>query len=119
MKEFKRYNNQFRKERAQLSEEDQQRAHFIQRWNWHVSSWGQNAVQVAVYSSSTALHWQKFRVSLRGLTTQEKLFLLNRRKQATNLLDDNEAMLEAVRIDNYIGALRRGGQLDEQYRIVR
>jgi hypothetical protein len=49
--------------------------------------------------------WQRFRVSLKGLSTAEKLRRL--RSYKTN----HSGRCVAVRVDNYLNALRRGGQL--------
>lgn len=52
--------------------------------------------------------WQDFRVSLKGIDTEDKIRKLHHRyvvkKAASN-------RAEYVRIDNYIKALTRGGQL--------
>ena len=64
--------------------------------------------------------WQAFRLSLKGLTTEQKLYkLVERRQQAKR---DNGGILpyaEQIRIDNYINALKRGGQLNGHLEIVK
>lgn len=75
-------------------------------------------VQWAVYEHPTAEEWQKFRVSLKGLSTKEKLYCL-----AWRLAQYNKAeaiyRLELIRVNNYLGALIRGGQLNANLEVVR
>lgn len=52
--------------------------------------------------------WQKFRLSLKGLPTTEKLDKLD----AWYGLPSQASRRTRVQVDNYINALRRGGQLD-------
>lgn len=54
--------------------------------------------------------WQKFRLSLKGISTEDKLnrlydYVTSRKER------DEYARVEQIRIDNYINALLRGGQL--------
>lgn len=53
--------------------------------------------------------WQKFRLSLKGKTTQEKLEALGMYYARS---EDRES--DYIRIDNYLKALARGGQLFAQ-----
>lgn len=54
--------------------------------------------------------WQEFRKSLKGLATNNKLrHLAERRRRLEN--EGRWNRTEEVRIDNYINALLRGGQL--------
>jgi hypothetical protein len=63
-------------------------------------------------------NWQKFRESLKGLQTEEKLQrLLKYWSRTTHSLSENR--MRKVRIWNYINALRRGGQLGPNYEIMR
>lgn len=91
----------------------------IEGWEHHVDGYSQATINKAVYTSDTAEEWQLFRVSLKGLTTREKLYLLDKRYRARDDLKPDEAYLEKVRIDNYIGALIRGGQLSMDLRVMR
>lgn len=72
----------------------------------------------AVYTSADPAEWQKFRVSMKGLSTHEKLAWLEAR---WDIYVKDDAMgtrdVEKVRINNYIGALRRGGQLDSDFNV--
>lgn len=64
--------------------------------------------------------WQRFRLMLKGKTTAEKLHLL--RCWYDGKLADCGLMTRwerEVQVGNYLGALRRGGQLDMNNRIKR
>lgn len=77
----------------------------------------------AVYEGSEAYRWQMFRVSLKGLSIRQKLWALNwywtvfvspadgKFRQAANN--------EIIRINNYLGALKRGGFLDSNLKIIK
>ncbi len=85
-----------------------------------IQKWTNDQIRHAVYLSESANEWQKFRVSLKGQSTQVKLARLEMRyvyKVLNASYADRE--LEHCRIDNYIGALVRGGQLDKEYRILK
>lgn len=49
--------------------------------------------------------WQTFRLSLKGLSTADKL------KRLETYRNTHEGRVDEVRVDNYINALLRGGQL--------
>ncbi len=83
-----------------------------------------------VYEAEDFQDWQLFRVSLKGLDTAEKLLMLMNRwcdfecsAEGKNRLAEWEqfdrSTIEYVRIMNYIGALRRGGQLNQKLEIVK
>lgn len=66
--------------------------------------------------------WQLFRCALKGLTTGQKLAMLQARWSEYVVAQSrgaDQAVLERQRINNYLGALRRGGQLDAQLQVVR
>lgn len=78
-------------------------------------------VQEAVYNVPSHREWQRFRVSLKGMSTRVKIARLDarwRKNIATRSSDDPEFALETVRIHNYIGALKRGGLLNDNLEIV-
>lgn len=79
-----------------------------------LASYTQDEARQAVYWAEGAEDWQKFRVSLKGNSTCEKLYRL-----AHRFWVDRNNRFERIRIDNYIGALRRGGQLDSNNRIIK
>lgn len=63
--------------------------------------------------------WQKFRLSLKGLSTEKKLDKLEQYLTG----DDSDALHASyevnVQVVNYINALKRGGQLDKDGRVVK
>jgi len=95
---------------------------FIYRWPLSVTQWPQSQVQYCVYDAEDARKWQLFRVSLKHEGTQGKLQMLLAYfvDECFYHKDDPiRSQREKVRIDNYIGALRRGGQLNEHMEIVK
>lgn len=128
-KAFKNWDKQFTRQELIIV-----RQHYLgyyrvlDRWPYKVSSWPQEFVQACVYQVSTTEEWQRFRVAMKGLSTFEKLGMLdNRYKERVKPLEsDNpdgptwvEYKIEKCRIDNYIGALVRGGQLNSDLEIVK
>ena len=77
-------------------------------------------VSHAVYESDTADEWQKFRVSLKGLTTKEKMYCLIWR-WIHHSVDQQpmEKYREIIRIQNYLGALVRSGNLNSDLRVIK
>lgn len=84
----------------------------------------------AVYEADDVEGWQAFRVALKGLTTSEKIHMLNARwhtfgcgalqlNRASTFDWNDSGHIEWIRIMNYIGALRRGGQLDSQLNVIK
>jgi len=49
--------------------------------------------------------WQEFRLSLKGIPTHRKLIMLD------EYLRTHTSDVDKIRVDNYINALLRGGQL--------
>lgn len=93
----------------------------ITRWEHEYFQPSPGRVQEAVYTSPTAIEWQRFRVSLKQQSTSVKLARLDARwthNIETRHHDDPEFKLEAVRIHNYIGALKRGGYLNANLEII-
>lgn len=121
-KEFKEYDRIYREFANTILEKgihsgDEE---YIFQWRHAVHKHSPEDVELAVYGSATSSDWQKFRVSLKGQSTRMKLYRLNYRLMKMVLLEDTqEQSLERIRIDNYIGALRRGGQLNANMEIVR
>ena len=54
--------------------------------------------------------WQSFRLSLKGVSTETKLQRLHEYR-TSSMKKGNLPEVERLRIDNYINALLRGGQL--------
>lgn len=55
--------------------------------------------------------WQRFRLSLKGISTSDKLRKLSGYLQLQYYKYGKVPRVEQVRVDNYINALLRGGQL--------
>lgn len=55
--------------------------------------------------------WQAFRKGLKGITTQEKLVRLDAWVKRRLNAEGHLPRMDQVRVDNYINALLRGGQL--------
>jgi hypothetical protein len=86
-------------------------AEFMPDWKYKVHS--QSEVQIAVYHAEDASDWQFFRVGLKGLATDAKLYCL------AWYYAQEGSITRRIRIDNYLGALIRGGQLNDKLEIVR
>lgn len=87
-------------------------------WDWvYIQSYSSDVVREAVYESITADHWQMFRVGMKGLTTQKKLYCLAWYWLNCNWGEDDA--LKKIRINNYLGALIRGGQLNDKLEILK
>lgn len=94
-------------------------------WFWvyleqHRTDYTREQIADAVYTSDGHEEWQRFRVAMKGLSTEDKLAFLEARWDIyvkDNIMDTRE--VESIRINNYIGALRRGGQLDDKFHVRR
>ena len=70
-------------------------------------------------------NWQEFRLSLKGLSTYEKLANLEHWRMRHAEQSTTQSGVEKlprrvqVQIDNYINALKRGGQLNMECKVVR
>lgn len=62
--------------------------------------------------------WQKYRLAMKGKPTEEKLRML-RQWRAAHMKDGKLPKATQVQIDNYINALKRGGQLTKEGHIQR
>lgn len=90
------------------------------KWPHEVKQWNHDQVRFAVYIAPSADEWQQFRVSLKGQSTAMKLARLDLRYLAAeHAPNQGDWELEKIRIDNYIGALVRGGQLNSSLEIQR
>lgn len=76
------------------------------KWHEEINVWSNAEVREAVYFAEGSHRWQLVRVSMKGLTTQEKLYMLH-----MYFLKHRGEHWVKCRVDNYIGALVRGGQL--------
>lgn len=119
---FKEYDKKyacFRRTDSMESIADQFYAKKTIGWNGDVLQWNQDLVQYAVYEAPGFERWQQFRVSLKGQSTGMKLLRLQRYLVEKLTCSAKQIEYERCRVDNYIGALIRGGQLDNKFRIVR
>lgn len=127
-KEFKEWDKRFSRQELESERHRWLPAHVMpsavmvfDHWPHEVQRWDREYVQMCVYHAADADHWQRFRVSLKGMTTREKLYCLNEYGKmfvVKNEIWHNKKM-QMCRIDNYIGALVRGGQLDSNHRVVK
>ncbi len=72
-----------------------------------------------ILSSTADSDWQSFRVTMKGMTTSEKLDRLSFYRMTKLLPDDSLQRVHEVQIDNYINALKRGGQLNSNLGVVK
>lgn len=91
------------------------------RWPHHVQSWKRKQVIYAVSEHPTHRDWQKFRVAMKGTTTSQKLYMLDNWLASRAQEGDPDWETEIIRVDNYIGALVRGGLLSPspKYEVIR
>lgn len=129
MKQFKNYDREFKSAKIthpeqirQLEMDAEDPAYDAWPFPMPVLAANGREVDEAVYGVDCR-DWQKFRVSLKGLPTRVKIMRLTRRwivnEQHRTSLSLREYCVEQVRMQNYIGALRRGGLLDRGYRVVK
>lgn len=101
----------------------------IQCWPYakhFTEGYSHDHISFAVYESPTAENWQRFRVSLQGLSTSQKLYCLMAYWEV-HVAKSLERMgahpdltiVELVRINNYLGALKRGGQLSKTLDVLK
>jgi hypothetical protein len=125
MKKFEEYDKKY----ADLARTDEQEEPHIQDlardttcwYGPHIESFPQVEVKYAVYEAADHEEWQKFRCSLKGQSTRMKLARLwvhyqNSRANAESI---KELDVAKIRVHNYLGALKRGGLLDEKGRIIK
>lgn len=107
-KRFKEYDKLFANYRNPPTEAELVEAKDYTCWNWVRKAWSPQEVHHAVYEAYDFLDWQKFRVGLKGCPTNVKLLRLNNYLQEAAT---GELIVRRCRVDNYIGALVRGGIL--------
>lgn len=76
-------------------------------WHRTVTSLTQDEIRQAVNDDA----WQHFRLSLKGISTEDKLIALDTYLRMRERRVSGVTREEQVRVDNYINALLRGGQL--------
>lgn len=133
-KEFKDYDMELRTHVNTWLEYELEARHIIEAMAAKMVYWfrtddtvvyTEKSVLEAVYESTSAEAWQRFRVSLKGFSSKEKLARLEYRWKLMHRLEDEglttpaHTRLERIRIDNYVFALRRDGQLNKEFKIVK
>ena len=83
--------------------------------------YSQTSIRNAVYFALKASEWQKFRVSLKGLNTKQKIFCL---VWWWDIYVDGESIAtnnqyDIIRVNNYLGALKRAGLLDSNLNVCK
>lgn len=76
-------------------------------------------IRFAVYEAPDADEWQKFRVGLKGLSTKEKLYCLSWWWLHASDILFTDFNRDKIRVNNYLGALKRSGHLDSNLRVVK
>jgi len=137
---YKAYANSFTESEGAIYK-IKKRASNIMGWKYvdEIEVWSHAEVRKAVYEVAGFEEWQKFRVSLKGQSTAIKLarlverYLHIREEIKREVFDSgtcsanhtsyadvsNLVRWEKCRIDNYLGALRRGGLLNADFDIVK
>lgn len=131
-KRFKAFDRMFKNQLHQLIrgvpiKELAEAAQVVKQWPDVITPWDHDTVSYCVYEAPDHDDWQLFRVSLKGLSTAEKLYMLKEyykwqlARTAPGQMNGEMRQMSVVqcRIDNYLGALRRGGQLDMENRIMK
>lgn len=86
----------------------------MNKWPYRVSSLTRSEITEYVIDPE----WQTFRKSLKGKSTTDKLCKLANWR-ADHLHNGKLDRGNEVRIDNYINALLRGGQLNSELKVVK
>lgn len=95
----------------------------MNKWPYKVGSYSPAEVQAYCVRDAD---WQKVRLSMKGVSTVKKLEILN--KYRNDHMEDHSDCCDMmanfklplnirIQIDNYINALKRGGQLDMQLNV--
>lgn len=124
---FKQYNRKYRGEIKAAAPDPFEELHaciiHAYRDGHLIKRWSREQIEDAVYTSPTAEEWQRFRVGLKACDTRVKLLRLHEMRDNTSeiLHGEEECLRRECRIDNYIGALMRGGFLsnDGLYRVLK
>jgi hypothetical protein len=100
----------------------------VDRWPFvsdFTEDYDNHDIRHAVYLAGEAETWQQFRVSLKGLSTKEKLYCLMWYwgVHVTPGAGAHRSLYawknEKIRVNNYLGALKRGGQLDSNLHVIK
>ena len=99
----------------------------LDKWVYQIQTYSPTEVKVFCVQDR---EWQGFRLSLKGMSTQKKLSMLYARraglmrksiKCVSALCDDRDGLCRRhqVQIDNYLNALKRGGQLGLEAQVLK
>lgn len=117
--EFKAFDKKYAKHHNSLIWDYEKDLEGIDQWA-HMSWWkvqekpSHADVRHAVYEAAGFEDWQKFRVSLKGNTTKMKLA----RVQAFWEHNFNDELAH-IRVWNYLDALKRGGLVDQELKVIK
>jgi len=95
---------------------------YVTAWRYEVKLYTPDEVRLFCVLDA---NWQEFRVSLKGLSTYTKLANLEHWRMKHAEQSSTQSGIEKlprrveVQIDNYINALKRGGQLDINCKVKR
>ena len=95
----------------------------MKKWTYGLLSAPRDAIKTAVDDPD----WQRFRESLRGTSTEFKLLRLESYAfgqlgggaPELGLYSSRVDIYRAIRVSNYLNALKRGGQLNIKLEVVR
>lgn len=132
-KKFKEFDQRFKQYQGKILPEeridfDHKAASEFSEWplmrEFYDNKFSHEEVSRAVYGTPSSINWQMFRVSLKGQSTNYKLYRLHKRyirKVAEHVVTANnvENELEMIRIFNYIGALRRNNAIDPAGKVIK
>lgn len=85
-------------------------------WPYAISTYSPAEVQEFCVKDAA---WQEFRLSLKGISTEAKLRKLNQYRANRLYATGELARRYEVQIDNYLNALKRGGQLTMDLKVQR
>lgn len=88
----------------------------MNEWPYSVGAYSPSEVKTFCVEDA---FWQKFRLTLKGISTQDKLKRLTQYRNDCLSMTGELARRYQVQIDNYINALKRGGQLSMDLRVQR
>ncbi len=88
----------------------------MNRWPHEVTP--DTTAEIAKYVKCA--NWQSIRLSMKGVSTESKLIILDAYRTRMMKLNGGKLLREhEVQINNYLKALRRGGQLNLQDEVQR
>jgi hypothetical protein len=85
------------------------------RWEHDIKHLTTEQIRFAVRCST----WQDFRLGMKGVDTKTKLFMLESWLIMGSTCNHCTGEIRQHQVDNYLNALKRGGQLDLEGNVVR